>query len=63
MLLLWPGEVRNKRRDDFGRNGPTLFAANISDQSIKKISSTSYFFPLSLMWDTNFFLWPKVYLK
>ena len=43
MLLLWPGEERRKRRDDFGRNGPALFAANISDQSIKKISSTSYY--------------------
>ena len=43
MLLLWPGEVRRKREDDFGRIGPALFAGtNISDQSIKEISSTSY---------------------
>ena len=43
MLLLWPGEVRRKREDDLGRIGPALFAGtNISDQSIKEISSTSY---------------------
>ena len=43
MLLLWPGWVRRKREDDFGRIGPALFAGtNISDQSIKEISSTSY---------------------
>ena len=43
MLLLWPGEVRRKREEDFGRIGPVLFAGtNISDLSIKKISSTSY---------------------
>ena len=43
MLLLWPGEVRRKREDDFGRVGPALFAVtNISDHIIKEISSTSY---------------------
>ena len=43
MLLLWPGKVRRKREDDLGRIGPALFAGtNISDLSIKKISSTSY---------------------
>ena len=43
MLLLWPGVVRRKREDDFGRIGPALFAGtNISDQSVKAISSTSY---------------------
>ena len=43
MLLLWPGWVRRKREDDFGQIGPALFAGNnISDQSIKEISSTSY---------------------
>ena len=43
MLLLWPGEVRRKREDDFGRIGLVLFAGtNISDLSLKKISSTSY---------------------
>ena len=36
MLPLWPGEVRRKREDDFGRMGPALFAGtNISDQSIR----------------------------
>ena len=44
MLLLWPSEVRRKREDDFGRIGPALLAGtNNSDQSIKEISSTSYF--------------------
>ena len=44
MLLLWPGWVRRKREDDFGQNGPALFAGtNNSDSSINKISSTSYF--------------------
>ena len=44
MLLLWPGWVRRKREDDFGRVGPALFAGtNNSDSSINKISSTSYF--------------------
>ena len=43
MLLLWPGWVRRKREDDFGRIGPALFAGtNNSDLSIDKISSTSY---------------------
>ena len=43
MLLLWPGWVRRKREDDFGQIWPALFAGtNISDQSIKEISSTSY---------------------
>ena len=43
MLLLWPGWVRRKREDDFGRIGPALFAGtNNSDSSINKISSTSY---------------------
>ena len=43
LLLSWPGEVRRKREDDLGRIGPALFAGtNISDLSIKKISSTSY---------------------
>ena len=43
MLLLWPGWVRRKREDDFGRIGPALFAGtNNSDLSINKISSTSY---------------------
>ena len=43
MLLLWPGEVRRKREDDFGQIGSALFAGtNISDQSIKEILSTSY---------------------
>ena len=45
MLLLWPGWVRRKREDDFGRIGPALFAGtNNSDSSINKISSTSYCF-------------------
>ena len=43
MLLLWPGWVRRKRKDDFGRIGPALFAGtNNSDSSINKISSTFY---------------------
>ena len=43
LLLLWPGEVRRKREDDLGRIGPALFdGTNISDMSIKEISSTSY---------------------
>ena len=43
MLLLWPGWVRRKREDNFGRIGPALFAGtNNSDSFIKKISSTSY---------------------
>ena len=43
MLLLWPGEVRRKREGDFGQSGPALLAgSNFSDQSIKKISSTSH---------------------
>ena len=43
MLLLWPGWVRRKREDDFGRIGPAMFAGtNNSDSSINKISSTSY---------------------
>ena len=43
LLLLWPGEVRRKREGDFGQIGPALLAGtNNSDQSIKKISSTSY---------------------
>ena len=48
LLLLWPGEVRRKREGDFGQIGPALLAGtNNSDQSIKEISSTSYFFSLS----------------
>ena len=44
LLLLWPGEVRRKREGDFGQIGPALLAGtNNSDQSIKEISSTSYF--------------------
>ena len=43
LLLLWPGEVRRKREGDFGQIGPAPFAGtNNSDQSIKEISSTSY---------------------
>ena len=43
MLLLWPGRVRRKKEDDFGRIGPALFAGiNNSDSSINKISSNSY---------------------
>ena len=43
MLLLWPGEVRRKMEGDFGQSGLALLAGtNISDQSIKEISSTSY---------------------
>ena len=43
LLLLWPGEVRRKREGDFGQIGPALLAGtNNSDQSIKEISSTSY---------------------
>ena len=43
ILLLWPGWVRRKREDDFGRIGPALFAGtNNFDSSINKISSTSY---------------------
>ena len=54
MLLLWPGWVRRKREDDFGLIVPALFAGtNISDQSIKEISSTSYNFMPSL--ETHFF--------
>ena len=42
-LLLWPGEVRRKRKGDFGQIGPVLLAGtNNSDQSIIEISSTSY---------------------
>ena len=47
LLLLWPGEVRRKREGDFGQIGPALLAGtNNSDQSIKEISSTSYWEPL-----------------
>ena len=43
MLLLWPGWVRRKREDDFGRIGPALFAGtNNSDSSINKIGSKVY---------------------
>ena len=28
MLLLWPGEVRRKRKGDSGRTGPALFAGS-----------------------------------
>ena len=43
MLLLWPGEVRRKGEGDFGQIGPALLAGtNNSAQSIKEISSTSY---------------------
>ena len=43
LLLLWPGEVRRKREGDFGQIRPALLAGtNNSDQSIKDISSTSY---------------------
>ena len=44
LLLLWPGEVRRKGEGDFGQIGPALLAGtNNSAQSIKEISSTSYF--------------------
>ena len=43
LLLLWPGEVRRQREDDFGQIGPALFAGtNISDQSIKEIQPVEY---------------------
>ena len=48
LLLLWPSEGRRKREGDFGQIGPALLAGtNNSDQSIKKISSTSYFNDIS----------------
>ena len=28
LLLLWPGEVRRKRKGDSGRTGPALFAGS-----------------------------------
>ena len=50
LLLLWPGEVRRKREGDFGQIGPALLAGtNNSDQSIKEISSTSYYYSSMLV--------------
>ena len=58
MLLLRPVEVRRKREDDFGYIGPDLFAGtNISDLSIKKISSTSYSRSYCLISGQNSDLW------
>ena len=47
MLLLWPGWVRRKREDDFGRIGPALFAGtNNSDH--KSLKGPSPLTPFAL---------------